>query len=231
MSRRCNFLWYLLSQDEDSLLGRFFKAQCDSPTRGDWVSTVKQDLKDLEIEMNFDQIRDYTKEAFKETVKKQVKTKAFIFFTLIQQTHSKTKLISYKELTMQNYLCSENNLMTKKEKIFAFTSRAHMLDLRGNFKAGKTNIKCRLGCDNVEDQTHIYYCDALEDEDSEPTLRYTDIYGSDSEKIRKVTQRLIKRFQKLTTTVHRQPEPCAATDADTDDNHDNIVDVSVELDL
>ena len=94
MSRRCNFLWYLLSQDEDSLLGRFFKAQCDSPTRGDWVSTVKQDLKDLEIEMNFDQIRDYTKEAFKETVKKQVKTKAFIFFTLIQQTHSKTKLIS-----------------------------------------------------------------------------------------------------------------------------------------
>ena len=51
--------------------------------------------------------------------------------------------------------------------------------LRGNFKAGKTNINCRLGCDNVEDQTHIYYCDALKDEDSEDTLSYTDIYGTE----------------------------------------------------
>ena len=104
--------------------------------------------------------------------------------------------------------------------------------LRGNFKAGKTNINCRLGCDNVEDQTHIYYCDALKDEDSEDTLSYTDIYGTDLLKIRRVSQRLMKRFQKLTTTVHRQTEPCAATDADTDDNNDNIVNVStVELDF
>ena len=123
--------------------------------------------------------------------------------------------------------------MTKKEKIFAFTSRAHMLDIRGNFKTGKTDINCRLGCDNVEDQIHIYYCDALEDEDSEDTISYTDIYGSDLEKIRKVTQRLMQRFQKLTTTVHRQTEPCAATaNDDTGDNYDIIVDVSAtELDL
>ena len=232
MSRRCNFLWYILSQDEDSLLGRFFQAQCDSPTRGDWVSTVRQDLNELKIEMDFDQIRDCTKELFKETVKKQVKTTAFKYLTEIQQTHSKAKRLTYQDLSMQNYLCSEN-LMTKKEKIFAFTARANMLDVKGNFKLGKKDINCRLGCDSVEDQKHIYDCVALDEESEESVLSYADIYGQDSGKIRKVTQRLLKRFNKLTTTVHRQTQPCAAmADDDTDDNYDNIVDVSaVELDL
>ena len=71
------------------------------------------------------------------------------------------------------------------------------------------------------------------DEDSEESVSYTDIYGNDLEKIKKVTIRLLKRFQKLTTTVHRQTQPCAAmADNGTDDNNDNIVDVSaVELDL
>ena len=70
MSRICNFLWYILSQNEDSLLSRFFQAQCDSPTRGDWVSTVRQDLDNLVIKMGFDQIRCCTKETFKVLVKK-----------------------------------------------------------------------------------------------------------------------------------------------------------------
>ena len=123
--------------------------------------------------------------------------------------------------------------MTKKEKIFAFTARANMLDVKGNFKLGKKDINCRLGCDSVEDQKHIFDCVALDEESEESVLSYADIYGQDLEKIRKVTQRLLKRFQKLTTTVHRQTQPCAAmADDDTDDNYDNIVDVSaVELDL
>ena len=76
MSRRCNFLWYILSQNEDSLLSRFLQAQCDSPTRGDRVSTVRQDFDNLGIKVDFDQIRCYTKETFKELVKKHVKTSA-----------------------------------------------------------------------------------------------------------------------------------------------------------
>ena len=115
--------------------------------------------------------------------------------------------------------------MTKKEKIFAFTARANMLDVRGNFKTGKKDINCRLGCDTVENQKHIYNSYALEDDYEEEDVCYNDIYGNDLEKIRRVPQRLMKKFLKLTTTVHRQTDPCAAmADDDTDDN-DNIVDV------
>ena len=66
MSRRLNFCWYLLNQDEDSLLGEFFEAQCNSPTKGDWVSVLKRDIKDLELNMTLDQIKDCSKDAFKD---------------------------------------------------------------------------------------------------------------------------------------------------------------------
>ena len=37
-----NFLKYILHQDKNSLMSRFFLAQCLHPTRGDWVSNVKK---------------------------------------------------------------------------------------------------------------------------------------------------------------------------------------------
>ena len=231
MSRRLNFLWYLLNQDKRSLLSQFFHAQCDSPTRGDWVSSVKQDLKDLELDMDFDQIEACTKEAFKEKVKKNIKVAAFKMLTEIQQTHSKSRSMEYNELALQKYLCSENNYMTNKEKIFAFSARAHMLKLKGNFKEGKTDINCSFGCDNIEDQKHLYYCPELEDEIEEVVVAYEEIYGSDLDKVKRVTKRLMTRLQELTTSVNRQPMPCSAT-AETNMDDDNLVNVSVvDLDL
>ena len=196
MSRRLNFLWYLLNQNEDSMLGQFFRAQCDSPTRGDWVSSVQQDMHDLELEMTFDQIKAYSQEAFKDIVRKHVRISALTMLTQIQQTHSKSKKMQYNDLKMQNYLSSENKVMTIKEKVFAFTARAHMLELKGNFKAGKTNINCSLGCDKVEDQKHIFECPVLEVDVSEENIEYDNIYLSDQKKIRMVTQRLMKRLER-----------------------------------
>ena len=108
------------------MLSQFFRAQCDSPTRGDWLSSVQQDLEDLELKLSFAQIKAYTKEAFKITVKKHVKAAAFTMLTKSQQTHSKSSRLEYTELKMQNYLGSEDNFMTNKEKIFAFTARSHI---------------------------------------------------------------------------------------------------------
>ena len=232
MSRRLNFLWYLLNQDKKNMLSQFFRAQCDSPTRGDWVSSVQQDLKDLELDMDFDQIEACTKETFKEQVKKHIKVAAFKMLINIQKTHIKSRSMEYNELVMQKYLCSENNFMTNKEKRFAFTARAHMLKLKGNFKEGKTDIKCSFGCDNVEDQKHLYYCPELEDAIGEEVRRYEDIYGNDLNKVKRVTQRLMKKFRELTTSVNRQSMPCSATAETNIIDDDNLVNVSVvDLDL
>ena len=36
-----NFLHYLLNQHEDSLLFKYFKTQCENPTKNDWVSNAR----------------------------------------------------------------------------------------------------------------------------------------------------------------------------------------------
>ena len=108
MSRRLNFLWYLMHQKEDSLLSRFFCAQCENPTRGDWVSQVKEDMKSLKIELTFDELKDFSKENFKELVKKHVKITAFAGLKEIQETHSKSKKLEYKEFKMHNYLLADS---------------------------------------------------------------------------------------------------------------------------
>ena len=113
-----------------------------------------------------------------------------------------------------------------------------MLPLKGNFKEGKSDIKCSLGCDIVEDQKHIFDCPELKDDEEEDVhevLSYEDIYGDDLEKIRRITQRLMERFQKLATTVNRPSKPCSATaenniDDDTDIvNHSNVSVVDLDL--
>ena len=93
ISRRVNFLHYILSQDEDSLLSRFFDAQCEDPIKGDWASTVKRDLEFLNIKLTFKEISSYSKKAFKLLVKDAVKAKAFSDLVKAQKGHSKGKEI------------------------------------------------------------------------------------------------------------------------------------------
>ena len=64
-ARRLNFLWYMLNQNDDTMLLEFLRAQCENPVKGDWVLTVQKDLDELEISESFDDIRETTKDAFK----------------------------------------------------------------------------------------------------------------------------------------------------------------------
>ena len=61
MSRRLNFLHYILNEDESSLLHRFFKAQTECPVRGDWVTMVSDDMKELGIDLQLEEIRSFSK--------------------------------------------------------------------------------------------------------------------------------------------------------------------------
>ena len=61
---RLLYLKYILEEDESSLLSKFFKLQLEFPTKGDWASTCKNDLKELEIQESLEEIRLMTKIQF-----------------------------------------------------------------------------------------------------------------------------------------------------------------------
>ena len=95
---RLLYLKYILEEDESSLLSKFFKLQLEFPTKGDWASTCKNDLKELEIQESLEEIRLMTKIQFTKILKKKVKENAFKY--LISKKGSKGKDNNEIELCM-----------------------------------------------------------------------------------------------------------------------------------
>ena len=160
ISRRINFLHWILCEDKNSLVSRFFQAQCSEPIKGDWVSAVKKDLEHVDIKLSFEEISNYSKKSFKTLVKDSVKKKAFQELVKRQKEHSKGKEICYRDLGLQKYLKSESPLSIE-EKRFLFAARTRGLEVANNFKQGKQDLKCRLCKNHTEDQQSLLTCAAL----------------------------------------------------------------------
>ena len=56
---------------------RFFETQLRNKTSKDWVSTVLQDLEDLQVSENFEDIKVMKKSTFMRMIKQKVEEKAF----------------------------------------------------------------------------------------------------------------------------------------------------------
>ena len=97
IARLLNFLQYILQRDQDLLMFKLFKAQCESPTNGDWVSNVKKERKKI-INCNntFEEISNMRKQTYQKMVNKKVKLSAFQY--LLPKIKSKSKEINYYSL-------------------------------------------------------------------------------------------------------------------------------------
>ena len=60
-----NFLQYILHQGHDSLMLKFFKAQCEHPTNGDWVSHVIKIKEKIKLDESFEEIAHMKKHIYK----------------------------------------------------------------------------------------------------------------------------------------------------------------------
>ena len=207
MSRRLNFLHYLLNEDENSLVGRFLQAQVECSGRGDWITTVKADMEELEMNMTLEDIKMLSKTGWKDLVSKKVQNRAFKYLTDLKTTHSKARNIQYQNLQLQSYLGSSENNLTIQEKQFIFAARTRMLDVKANFKSSESDLSCRKCRNGTESQEHLISCEALSDGNLViNSSHYEDILGSDKEKII-ILGRILKEKYNLLKT------PCAPTSA------------------
>ena len=74
-----NFLRYILQQEQKSLLSKFFKAQCNQPSKGDWVENIKKIISSIDLQMSFEDIRQTKQNAFKKIVDAKVRKVAFSY--------------------------------------------------------------------------------------------------------------------------------------------------------
>ena len=141
---------YILSRPKEEILAEVLMAQNRKPIDGDWLSTVKNDIKDFEMDLTIEEIKNMTKENLKNKVKESMKRAASEYLMKEKSSKSKMQNLNYNEIKLQNYFSTSQ--ITTKRKIILFKARTRMLKVWYNFGQ---KIKCPL-CKIQEDkQEHL----------------------------------------------------------------------------
>ena len=185
--QRLLFLKNILDEDEKCRVFRFFQLQLEHPSKNDWVSNCKDDLKQLEILESFDQIRKMSRSDFKQILKTKIRIHALQY--LLGKRGSKGKQICYDKLEMAEYLLPHNKEMNNIEKQNTFSIRNGMVELPDNYGKVETCI-----CGKKEDMKHVYSCNMLSKEEIE--IQYENIYNGNIYKQRKVLKRFEENLKK-----------------------------------
>ena len=184
IKQRLFFLKYVLDEDQDSLTYKVLLLQVEKPARFDWVSTCKADLKKLNIEMNFEDIRKEPSKSFKQLVRKKCQKIAFEY--LMSKRGTKGSEITYKEIQTSEYLMPNNELsIDEKRKIFAIRNK--MLNIPSNFVTREKN-ESKCICNEQETMRHIYECDLLNEEKAD--VKFEHIYEENILKQKKILKRM-----------------------------------------
>ena len=91
-----------------------------------------------------------------------------------------------------------------------------MLDVKANFKAGKTDLTCRKCLVEEETQKHLLECPDLKDNSIVTEFNipdYEDLFSTDCEKVEVIGRILLQKFRCLVTNHRAQPGPHQASAA------------------
>ena len=130
--RRLSFLHYILQEDPNSLVYRFFEFQSKNNNQKDWTKTVTEDLIKLDLKLNYEEITNMKKSKFKNLVKNQVEVKALIFLNQLKSEHSKVRKLDYKMIKMRKYLLPNNEDVTNEENQLLFKFRCRLTETKTN---------------------------------------------------------------------------------------------------
>ena len=195
-----NFLHYILNQEKGSLLHRFFEAQLNNPTKGDWITHITYILKLLKIDSTFEEIRCMKIKYFMEIVCKKTEEVSFLY--LLGKIKSKGKEIDYgKELKCQKYLLP-NGTLTWEEQVAIFSYRSRMNSLKYNFGGEDMCV-----CSTVLNNEHLYSCETLNGEHFS-SLEYQVIFNGticQQKEVIQILNRNMKIFENNTLAQEDSP--------------------------
>ena len=120
---------------------------------------MEKDLQELEINVNFEDIGNMTKNTWKNIVRNTINQKTFFELETLKQTHSKVKGLRHIRLEMQDYfLPNEIEKLNKEEVQLIFRIRSKSIDLKMNRKNQFETLECSVCSEENESQEHIYQC-------------------------------------------------------------------------
>ena len=202
--KKIMYLFHLLNTDESSLVGQVFQKQLQdikSIKKGEWINTVLEDLKELNIELTFSEIATMSKEKFKSLVKKSTETAALKSLVTEVGKRSKGKEIAYECLGMQSYLQSSSGLSLESMRRI-YHIRCREIQVKANFPSSEEDQSCPFpGCTSPDTQLHLFSssCFSENNEVTKTNTQYNDIFGLNIEAQFDVMQIIFSRLEKRRT--------------------------------
>ena len=197
MMRQLMFLHYILNEEEHSLIKRFFNTQEMNPGKNDWVLTVKETLEILEIHLDFDQIKQATRQQFKSFVDEAINEKCFNYLIGEKNKKKKVKHIQYSKHETQKYLLPGEISNTEAKEIFLLRTR--MLETKDNYPNQFQDYDCPL-CDDgitLDSQEHVMLCPAIIHKGLvADNLKYENLFLNDVIKQLQVSSLIVENFKK-----------------------------------
>ena len=137
------------------MIYRVFESQRKSTSSKDWVTSILKDIKELNLDIEIDEIRKMRKNSFMNTVKRKVQHKTLEDLEKLKEKHSKTKHLKHPILKMQDYLKPRNMKSTKDECQLIFKLRSRVTALKMNQKNSYESYECEPCKIEEERQEHV----------------------------------------------------------------------------
>ena len=176
MGRKLMYYWTILKKEENELVKKVFNAQLKFPTKGDWISGVKDIMKKCDIILSDEEIRGMTKLKFKHIIKEKLQIKVMAYLIALQNKHTKSENLQC-ESKMQEYLTSSS--LSISDKQFLFKLRSKMLKIKANYSSiYKGNLSCSLCLDEqtIENESHLLSCIIINQNMETKNVKYEDVF-------------------------------------------------------
>jgi hypothetical protein len=176
--RRLGFLYYILNEESESMVHRFFKSQLRNRTKRDWVTSVIEDLEFLGLgDLKMEQIRNMKKVSFIKMVKAKNGQKTFEKLQLIKKSHT--------VITMQKYLQPNQTNITREEAQLIFKLRCRVTEVKNNLQGKYDSLECEACGLESETQQHILMCKVINRDKDLQEFKYEKLFnGTVMEKLK-----------------------------------------------
>ena len=131
-----------------------YQLQVENPKRGDWASTCRKNLEDLQINLSNEDMKKMSRNTFNNMIRRKCKEKAYEY--LLQKRGKKGNEIQYKSLRMAEYLLPNEELTVENQREI-FEIRNRMVNIPSNFKSEKESKETCI-CGEKETMEHLFYC-------------------------------------------------------------------------
>ena len=178
------------------MLYKVLQATIEKPTKNDFVKTCNNYLKDLHIDLGFEEIGKMSKWCIQKLVKEKTMEAALKYLKIIQSKQTKIMHLKYDDLKIQEYLL-DGNQNTNVSK-FIFKARSMTLNIKTQ-KSWKYQDKICVGC-GVQNETgdEILISDGLSDGTINQKTQqnsYDMLYSGNIGDMIDVAKTLIKRLK------------------------------------